>query len=176
MSHNCHSHCCHATSVSQTLDELDFERGIWSAASNNDLSRAEFLINKSNNVDIEDKAGYTALHYSSRNGHLEMCKLLISKGANVNALTRSGRVTALHRCASRGHLEVFNLLVNSGAKFDLQDSDGKTVLHRAVEGGHINIVKEILKLCPQLTNCSDNRGRVPKDYVQETNVLYKMLD
>lgn len=81
-----------------------------------------------------------------------------------------------YRCASRGHLEVFNLLVNSGAKFDLQDSDGKTVLHRAVEGGHINIVKEILKLCPQLTNCSDNRGRVPKDYVQETNVLYKMLD
>lgn len=44
-----------------------------------------------------DKSGYTALHYASRNGHLDMCKLLVGKGANVNALTKLGKVSALQR-------------------------------------------------------------------------------
>lgn len=67
------------------------------SAQYNDISRVKDLINKNKDVDIEDKSGYTALHYASRNGHLEMCKLLISNGANVNALTRCGKVSALHR-------------------------------------------------------------------------------
>lgn len=96
------SECNHfhgTSSVHQTLDELDFERGIWTAAIDNDTSRIENLLRKGVNVNVEDKSGYTALHYASRNGHTEACKFLISKGANVNALTRAGKVSPLHRYA-----------------------------------------------------------------------------
>lgn len=31
-----------------------------------------------------DESGYTALHYACRNGKLEVCKLLVAKGASVN--------------------------------------------------------------------------------------------
>lgn len=46
--------------------------------------------------------GYTALHYASRNGHLEICKYLIENGANIDARTRSGQATALHRACAAG--------------------------------------------------------------------------
>ena len=36
-------------------------------------------------------------HYASRSGSVKICKLLLDKGADVNAQTRSGKVTSLHR-------------------------------------------------------------------------------
>ena len=40
------SHVQATPSVAQTLDELDFERGLWSAANDNDLKRCRELIQK----------------------------------------------------------------------------------------------------------------------------------
>jgi ankyrin repeat protein len=39
----------------------------------------------SNGADVNAKAYYTALHFASKNGHLEIVKILISNGADVNA-------------------------------------------------------------------------------------------
>lgn len=49
-----------------------------------------------------DKMGYTPLHYATRNGHLEACKMLLGAGAHVNAATTSGRVTSLMRASTMG--------------------------------------------------------------------------
>lgn len=104
---NCegHSCTCPATGPTQSLDELDFERGIWSAALNGDLNRVKQLLNRAGtNVDQKDNYDYTALHYAARNGHLEICKYLVENGANVNAVTRSGLSTPLHRACSGGKI------------------------------------------------------------------------
>jgi ankyrin repeat protein len=34
---------------------------------------------------FSDKDGYTSLHLASQNGHLEVVKFLVEKGANINA-------------------------------------------------------------------------------------------
>lgn len=49
-----------------------------------------------------DKMGYTPLHYATRNGHLDACKMLLGAGANVNAVTTSGHVTSLMRASTMG--------------------------------------------------------------------------
>lgn len=108
------SHICnHAqippSAVFQTLDELDFERGIWHAAQNGDLKRVQKLINQGTSADKRDNSGYTALHYAVRAGYMEICRFLLSKGANVNATTRSGKATPLHRAATAGNLINFIL-------------------------------------------------------------------
>nr|XP_015835537.1 PREDICTED: ankyrin repeat domain-containing protein 39 isoform X3 [Tribolium castaneum] len=87
-------------SVSQSLDELEFERGLWSAAQYGDLDRALHLLNKGFGVDQRDAAGYTPLHYAARNGHLDICKLLVAKGACLDAVTCQGKATPLHRAAT----------------------------------------------------------------------------
>lgn len=95
-------HCVHSTAV-QSLDELDFERGIWYAAQYGDLGRVEKLTKDGCDVDKLDTAGYTALHYAARNGQMDVCKFLIEAGANVNAVTKGG-VSAISRAALTGNL------------------------------------------------------------------------
>lgn len=97
---SCCDHPHSSSGVCQTLDEMEFERGIWHAAQYGELEKVEKLILRG--VDVRDKSGYTALHYAARNGHAEVCKLLLMNGANVNAVTKSGCATALHRAASAG--------------------------------------------------------------------------
>lgn len=66
--------------------------------------RVRELLTKGTHVDARDGAGYTALHYAARCGDTDMCKLLLSAGADINAITRAGRATALHRAAMTGEV------------------------------------------------------------------------
>jgi len=55
--------CCQqrVTSVCQTLEEIDFERGIWSAALNGDTERVKKLLSRSEYPDVPDSSSFTAL-------------------------------------------------------------------------------------------------------------------
>ena len=50
-----------SSGVSQTLDEMDFERGLWSAALNCEVDRVKKLINQGKDVNLPDSSGYLAL-------------------------------------------------------------------------------------------------------------------
>lgn len=58
--HSCGGHQA-VPSVSQTLDEMEFERGIWSAALNDDVDGVVRQLDKGIDVNTTDSAGYTAL-------------------------------------------------------------------------------------------------------------------
>lgn len=72
-------------------------------------------------------------HYAARHGRIEICRLLLDAGADVNVQTSSGRATALHRAAYSGHCDVVRLLLQRGADPLLIDADGQTVLHKVGE-------------------------------------------
>ncbi|XP_024944185.1 ankyrin repeat domain-containing protein 39 [Cephus cinctus] len=147
--HNSDECCCksNTSSVQQSLPEMDFERGIWYAAQTGDYERLEKLLRKGVSPDIEDSAGYTALHYAARNGHAIVCRELLNRGANVNAQTRSGRATALHRAASQNLPDIIKLLLSFKADPNLVDADGNTALHRAVITNASCACEELLKSC-----------------------------
>ena len=69
-------------------------------------------------------------HYCCRNGHKDVCQLLLQRGANPNIQTKSGGVTPLHRAVYSGHGDIVKLLLASGADSLIQDSDGKLPLHK----------------------------------------------
>lgn len=111
------------------------------SAQNNDSCRVESLLQKRTSPNAEDAAGYTALHYAARNGHESICRILISNGANVNAVTRCGRATALHRAATQCRVEIVKLLLKSGADVNIRDSDGLTALDRAIKSNCTEVCK-----------------------------------
>lgn len=63
--HQGDSGCCAqpspTPSLTQTLDELDWERGIWNAALSGDLAGVQKLLSSQCDVNTVDKSGYTAL-------------------------------------------------------------------------------------------------------------------
>ncbi|KAF7269229.1 ankyrin repeat domain-containing protein 39 [Rhynchophorus ferrugineus] len=139
----CGQNCgCVSNTAVQSLDEMDFEKGIWFAAQSGDYDRVKKLINtKKYEVDQKDSAGYTALHYASRNGHLEICRYLIESGANIDGRTRSGQATALHRACTAGKLDIVDFLLSHNADLNLKDADGRTALDRATVSNRQDICK-----------------------------------
>lgn len=156
--------CCHTlSSCSQTLDELEFERGIWQAAIDGDIDKIKKLLNKNVNVNVTDSAGYTALHYAARNGHCDTVEFLIQQGACVNCQTKSGKDTPLHRAAYIGNKKIVELLLKNSADAMLQNTDGQTCLHKAAQKGHQVIVEILMCTYPSLVNIIDNKGRKPTE-------------
>lgn len=63
-------------------------------------------------------------------GHLEITKILLSYGANVNITGNSG-VSPLYSAASESDEEIMKLLISSGADVNAQTLGGWTALHQA---------------------------------------------
>lgn len=129
------------------------------------------LLNTKFNVNERDKSGYTALHYAARNNHANICKILIDKGADVNATTRAGQATSLHRASLAGHYDIVNMLLNANANILAQDADGRTALHRAVENGSYEIVKILLNHQPKLSFIKDSKNQLPVHLTTDKDIL-----
>lgn len=163
-----HSNCAGSAStnasVMQTLSEMDWERGIWYAAFNGDLNKVQSLIDQARQakevVTAPDNSGYTALHYAARNGYVDICKLLLQHGADIDAQTKSA-ATPLHKAAASGKISTVNFLLRNGARLDAQDVDGETVLHKAIQNKHLNLIETFLQACPKLRDIADSKGRLP---------------
>ncbi|XP_006876678.1 PREDICTED: ankyrin repeat domain-containing protein 39 [Chrysochloris asiatica] len=171
-------HCCaHPSavpSVQQTLEEMDFEKGIWSAALNGDLGRVKHFIQKATDPSQPDAAGYTALHYASRNGHYAVCQFLLESGAKCDAQTRGG-ATALHRASYCGHTEIARLLLSYGSNPRVADDDGMTSLHKAAEMGHMDICSLLLQHSPALKSVRDQKERLACDLLPSNSGLRDLL-
>lgn len=153
---------CKSTTAAQSLNEMDFERGIWSAALYNDIEKLNRFIRQGQQNDI-DSNGYTALHYAARNGHYEICQSLVHSNVDVNALTRSGGTTALIRAAMMGHKNIVELLLKHRARSDIQDQDGNNALHKAAQNGHGPVIETILRDNASLKQALNNKGQTPYD-------------
>ncbi|HEY6438199.1 MAG TPA: ankyrin repeat domain-containing protein, partial [Ignavibacteriaceae bacterium] len=75
------------------------------------------------------------------NGHLDVTKVFLEKGADVKVANNHG-YTPLHRAARYGHLDVVKYLVEQkGADVNAVNKYGYTPLHRAARYGHLDVVK-----------------------------------
>jgi ankyrin repeat protein len=72
---------------------------------------------------------------------IEIIRVLLDKGANVNQPTRYK--TALMHAAGEGHADIVQLLLARGAQVNTVTDEG-TALMEAVKGGHTEIVKLLL--------------------------------
>lgn len=86
-----------------------------------------------------NKENATALYLAAREGHVEVCQMLLSAGADPNAATITDRVP-LHCAVMNGHVGVIETLLAKGARFDVSDKSGTTLWHEAAARGHAALV------------------------------------
>ena len=100
-------------------------------------------------IDVEGRRGgredgNTCLMIAAYYAHLDICRLLIDKGAQVEAKTYTDW-TPLHCSAYRGHVDIVRLLCDLGADAEARNNNGWKPLHWAAINGHISVVKELIE-------------------------------
>lgn len=114
----------------------------------NDTDTIRQLVDIGGDVDTPDALlGYTPLMNAATNGNLEAVRLLLTKGADVNAvsgppsqpvkngLINLGQLTPL-MVASTGPADVVKALIAAGARLDAADARGMTALMMAAATDH----------------------------------------
>ena len=97
-----------------------------------------------------DEAGSTAVHKAAANGHLDVLKLLIQHGGDVELADISG-CTPLHVAARNGHLTCVKYLVLQGADFRMKSKKGNTAMVMAKANSQPKVA-EYLSNCGELNN------------------------
>lgn len=99
------------------------------------------------NINVRNKSGWTPLHVAIEKGFYEIAKMLIEKGADVNAINNRGRAP-IHYTEN---LKVLKMLIEKGANINEKDKEsGWTPLHFAVTRQNMEEIVEYL-----ITNGAD---------------------
>ena len=91
-------------------------------------------------MDARDKDGRTPLLLAAIAGELDVVKVLVDNGADVNARDNVGTMPLMW-AAFMGELEVIKFLMDKGADVNAKDKDGRTPLIFAKSEGHPDVVK-----------------------------------
>ncbi|XP_040859762.1 ARF GTPase-activating protein GIT2 isoform X8 [Ochotona curzoniae] len=92
------------------------------------------------------------LHSSVRTGNLETCLRLLSLGAQANFLHPEKGNTPLHVASKAGQILQAELLAVYGADPGTQDSNGKTPVDYARQGGHHELAERLVEIQYELTD------------------------
>lgn len=85
------------------------------------------------------------LDLAAQNGYLDVCKILLDHGAEINKRNRLGLgFTPLDSAAHAGQLEVCQLLLDRGANIDYLDDKKETPLHLAAKTGQWRVCELLL--------------------------------
>ncbi|KAJ8966561.1 hypothetical protein NQ314_003456 [Rhamnusium bicolor] len=87
--------------------------------------------------------GLNALHLASKDGHVDIVRELLKRGAIVDAATKKGN-TSLHIASLAGQEEVVRLLVQHSASLNVQSQNGFTPLYMAAQENHDGVVRYLL--------------------------------
>jgi|GEM_PF-4012759 len=164
---------------------------------------SEFLMAKGADVNAGNNEGYTVLMQAVQRGfpglakikilmeednvrrdNPQIIKLLIAKGAYVNAKSKDSQ-TALTLAVKKGYLETVDLLISFGADVNFQNEDGLTLLMQAVKRKYSSAVYfDMINLL--IKNKADVRAQenngltvlmvaMQKDYSADSLNLAKLL-
>jgi ankyrin repeat protein len=91
-------------------------------------------------VDLKGQDRETPLYIAAFNNELDLVKILIAAGANVNEENGKENETALHAAAKYGYVDVLQLLLQHGANINARTSRMETPLFAAAKNGkHLSV-------------------------------------
>ena len=128
---------------------------------------AEFLSDDPSLLDSYSREGFTALALAAHFGHIKTLEYLISRGGNINAVSKHPmNVTPLHAALFGRRIEAAKVLIAAGADVTPRRGGagwpraGWTALHYAAGLGFADLVEPLMKSGADL-NAHDDDGKTP---------------
>ena len=137
------------------------------AAALGNLERLKACAAVSAAVNSRSNDGFTALHFACFFGQPDAARLLIERGASVDAVTSNPmKLMPLHSAASARNLEAARLLLEHGAPINARQQWGWVPIHAAAQNGDRAMVELMLKhgADPKLSN---DEGKTPAMVARE---------
>jgi uncharacterized protein len=154
--------------IAQAILSADPGLDVFEAASFGEVDRLTQLLGEDPSLaSARSGDGFTALHFAAFFGKLEASRLLVGRGADVDAVGTGWMTgTALHSAAAGRHRDVVALLLEAGANPDLRQSHGWTALHSAVHNGDEGTV-ELLLLHGARRDVRNDDGVTPAELARQ---------
>jgi len=118
----------------------------WAAVEGGDLSTVRKLLDRRPSLISVRNDRHTLLHHAAARNQPEIVRVLLDRGAEIDALNRHpdnpdpDRIwTPLHFGASMGSMEAVRVLLDAGARTDIGGATGETALAAALFYGHAEI-------------------------------------
>ena len=116
------------------------------AAGAGDVDAAERLLREDDSLlEAKNAAGSTPLHTAAQAGQLEVVRLLVAGGADVDAGDNEN-TTPLAVAAIGGHLDVIEFLIAQGADPLAADINLATPFHWTTYNGHMEVARRLIEL------------------------------
>ena len=177
--------------------DIDKATPLHLAALKEQPKNVQILLQHGANVDAQNTKSNTALHLAVRDGifkvgelfpddqlspdqvylfkqAMEVMKLLLNEGANVNLANRD-KMTPLHFAVALNYADVARILIQYGAKVDAKNIHSQTPMHMAVRNDSRYIAREGSKCIRILlqnggnSNLKDKKGEKPLEYALRKN-------
>ena len=146
----------------------------------NDTGTIQLLVDAGLDVNAAHVAGFTPLINTASTRNVTAAKMLLAKGANVNAVASEpaqkvkagtialGSFTALHMVAPSGSSEFVKALLDAGAKVNVREARGLTPLMLAVATDRQNLdVIRMLIAKDADVNAKDPAGQTALDWARK---------
>lgn len=157
--------------IAEALLASGIEPNIFEAAATGRVERVrELLKQDASLVKAYSPDGWTAFHLNF--GNLEIAKLLLDAGADINAVSKNKfSATPLQGAAAFQNIDLAKFLIAHGADVNCRGEGGGSPLHEAAGSGQIDFAKLLLDNGAQL-NARDDNGKTPLTIAIE----YKQLE
>ena len=159
-----------------SCDNIYKESPLGTAAKCGQIKIVKYLIEEKKCI-IEHKNSNqnTAMHHAAWGGALEVMKYFIEeRNCSPFCIGRKGR-TPLHTASYNGKSDVVDYLIDHGVEVTDQDHDGATPLHLAARGGHLSLVKQLVRQYRCDHTCKDNSDKTPLDYADKHTLIIEYL-
>src|SRR5258706_5087657 len=150
-------HLVLAETIAGNKRELD----IFEAASLGRLEQLKECLRDADALNSYSKDGFTALHFACYFGQPEAVRLLVEKGAKVDAVANNAtKVMPLHSAASSRNLAAARLLIEHGAPVNARQQGGWVPIHAAAQNRDADMVDLLLTHSAEAEIANDD-GETP---------------